>query len=205
MDSALAGAPPRNAGAGATPSAPAAATEPVAISFSRRRLVIGALALTLGGLAFTTRPPGADAAVGAILAAVVVVVAAVDLERRIIPNRIVLPAIAVVLAVRLASAPDRVDHSVAAALGAGLFFLIPNLINRSLIGMGDVKLAVLLGAGLGGAVVAALMVAFLSVFPVALLSLIRHGAAGRGRTLPFGPFLALGALVVLLLPPLLGA
>jgi leader peptidase (prepilin peptidase)/N-methyltransferase len=76
--------------------------------------------------------------------------------------------------------------------------LIPNLINRSLMGMGDVKLAVLLGAGLGWGVVGAVTVAFLSMFPVALGTLIRGGLAARKTTLPFGPFLALGGLVILI-------
>jgi prepilin signal peptidase PulO-like enzyme (type II secretory pathway) len=71
-------------------------------------------------------------------------------------------------------------------------------------GMGDVKLALLLGAGLGSSVVGAISVAFLAVFPIAVGMLIRGGLGARRRTLPFAPFLALGTLVVLFLPYITG-
>jgi leader peptidase (prepilin peptidase)/N-methyltransferase len=90
------------------------------------------------------------------------------------------------------------------AIAVGIAFLIPNLINQSLMGMGDVKLMVLLGAGLGWGAVGAIMIGFLSVFPFALLALIRGGVAARKTTLPFGPFLAFGGLVVLIVPHLIG-
>jgi prepilin signal peptidase PulO-like enzyme (type II secretory pathway) len=67
-----------------------------------------------------------------------------------------------------------------------------------------VKLVVLLGAGLGWSVAGALALAFLSVFPVALAIVIRGGLSARKSTLPFGPFLALGGLFVLLVPHLAG-
>jgi leader peptidase (prepilin peptidase)/N-methyltransferase len=69
-------------------------------------------------------------------------------------------------------------------------------------GMGDVKLALLLGVGLGWDVFGALIVAFLCVLPVALLILLRGGMAARKTTIPFGPFLSLGGLIVLFGPPL---
>jgi prepilin signal peptidase PulO-like enzyme (type II secretory pathway) len=67
-----------------------------------------------------------------------------------------------------------------------------------------VKLVALLGAGLGWGVVGAIMVAFISVFPVALATLIRGGVAARKSTLPFGPFLTLGGLAILIVPHLAG-
>jgi leader peptidase (prepilin peptidase) / N-methyltransferase len=159
---------------------------------------------TFGAVAFTTHLPGADAVVAALMAVVLVVVAATDLESRIIPNRIVLPATAIILTANIVLAPDRALEFVLAAVGAGLVFFIPNLINSSLMGMGDVKLIMLLGAGLGVGVVGAIMVALLSVFPVAVAMLIRGGAGARKATLPFGPFLALGGLVILIIPHLAG-
>jgi leader peptidase (prepilin peptidase)/N-methyltransferase len=71
-------------------------------------------------------------------------------------------------------------------------------------GMGDVKLMMLLGAGFGWAAVGAIMIGFLSVFPFALVALIRGGIGARKATLPFGPFLAFGGLVVLIGPHLAG-
>jgi leader peptidase (prepilin peptidase)/N-methyltransferase len=112
------------------------------------------------------------------------------------------PAIAIVLVARIASSPDRSIEWLLAALGAGVFLLLPNLVNRSAMGMGDVKLASFLGAGLGVGVVGAMVVAFASVLPFALGTLARGGLSARKATLPFGPFLAFGGLVVLILPPL---
>jgi leader peptidase (prepilin peptidase)/N-methyltransferase len=89
-------------------------------------------------------------------------------------------------------------------LGAALFLMLPILLNPSAIGMGDVKLAALLGAGLGLHVVDALALGFVLLAPVALATLVRGGMAARKTALPMGPFLALGGFMVLIAPPLLG-
>jgi leader peptidase (prepilin peptidase) / N-methyltransferase len=122
--------------------------------------------------------------------------AAIDLETRIIPNRIVLPATAVVLPAQVALHSSDALAYVAAAFGAALFFLVPLLVFPAGMGMGDVKLALLLGAGLGGAVVTALFVGVFAGAFVALVILVR-GRGARGRTIAFGPYLALGGLVAL--------
>jgi leader peptidase (prepilin peptidase) / N-methyltransferase len=137
-------------------------------------------------------------AVAAFFAVVLVLVAAIDLERRIIPNRIVLPAIAIVLVAQIALYPGQSLEWVLAAVGTGLFFLIPMLVYPSGMGLGDVKLAVLLGAGLGMAVMGALLIGLAAAFAVAVVILVRQGGAGRKTAIPFGPFLAFGALVELL-------
>jgi prepilin signal peptidase PulO-like enzyme (type II secretory pathway) len=165
---------------------------------------VALLAVALAALAFSAYPVGADAAIAAFMAAVLVVLAATDLERRIIPNRVVLPAAAIVLLARVSFVPNRSVEFFLAAVGAGAAFLASNLLSSSSIGMGDVKLVLLLGAGLGLGVVGAVIVAFLSVFPVAVGTLLRGGLAARKATLPFGPFLALGGLVILILPRLAG-
>lgn len=170
----------------------------------RHPLLVGLAALTMGTAALIASPAGAGGAIAALLAAVVVVLAAIDLDHRIVPNRIVLPAAAVVLLARIVFFPDHALEFVLAGLGAAAFFFIPNLIARSLMGMGDVKLALLLGAGLGSSVVGAISVAFLGFFPVAVWMLIRGGLGARRKTLPFAPFLALGTLVILLLPYITG-
>jgi prepilin signal peptidase PulO-like enzyme (type II secretory pathway) len=165
---------------------------------------VAVVSAVFAGLALATYPPGAGAVRAAFMAVVLVVVSATDLERRIIPNRIVLPAAAILLFANVAMSPGHASEFILAALGAGVAFLIPNLFSASLMGMGDVKLVVLLGAGLGLGVVGAIMIAFLSVFPVALVTVIRGGLAARKTTLPFGPFLAFGGLVVLIVPHLIG-
>jgi leader peptidase (prepilin peptidase)/N-methyltransferase len=167
-------------------------------------LVVVPLAVSLGALAFTRYPVGGRAAIAAFLAAVLVLLAVTDLERMVIPNRVVLPATVIVLLAHAVFTPGRVAVYVLAAAGATVAFLIPHVINRSLMGMGDVKLAALVGAGVGFGVVGATAVAFLAVFPVALGMLIRGGAAARKAAIPFGPFLALGGLVILVFHASLG-
>jgi leader peptidase (prepilin peptidase)/N-methyltransferase len=141
---------------------------------------------------------GAKGFIYAFFAVVLVLVSAIDLERRIIPNRIVLPALAVVLVAQLAFYPGQALEWIAAAVGAGLFFLIPMLLYPAGMGLGDVKLAVLLGAGLGMAVMGALLIGLLAAFACAVFILVRQGSAGRKTAIPFGPFLAFGALVSVL-------
>jgi leader peptidase (prepilin peptidase)/N-methyltransferase len=130
--------------------------------------------------------------------AMLVLLGAIDLRWRVIPNRIVLPATAAVLAWQFAFVPDRSLEWIAAALGAAGFLALPSLIRPGSIGMGDVKLAALLGAALGAAVVDALLLGFLATAPVTLAMLARRGTTARQATIPLAPFLALGATVVLL-------
>jgi prepilin signal peptidase PulO-like enzyme (type II secretory pathway) len=155
-----------------------------------------AVAAVLAVLAFVVMSP-AHAVVGALTAATLVVLSAVDIERGIIPNRIVLPAAAIVLVAQIALFPDRAPEWALAALLTAVFFLVPHLLSTAWMGMGDVKLSLLLGAALGWQVAGAVVLAFLCVFPVALVILLRGGLAARKTTLPFGPFLSLGALIVL--------
>jgi leader peptidase (prepilin peptidase) / N-methyltransferase len=162
--------------------------------------VVAAVALALGAY-----PLGGTALLAAFVGAVLVILAAIDLERRIIPNRIVLPAAALALLGRIALTPGDASQYALAALLAALFLFLPRLINRSALGMGDVKLGLLIGAALGWGAAAALALGFLFVFPVALVITIRQGfSQARRATIPMGPFLALGALVVLLGPGLAG-
>ena len=145
-----------------------------------------------------------EALVAAFTGAVLVVLSAIDLERGIIPNRIVLPAAGIVLLAQIALFPGQALEWVLAALLTAVAFMIPQLLGRAWLGMGDVKLALLLGAALGWGVVGAVLLAFACVFPVALAILIRGGVAARKRAIPFGPFLSLGGLIVLFGPHLAG-
>ena len=134
----------------------------------------------------------------AFLAVVLVLISAIDLERRIIPNRIVLPALAIVLVAQLVFYPEHALEWILASVGAGLFFLIPLLVYPSGLGLGDVKLAMLLGAALGMAVMGVLLIGLLAGAAAAVVILVREGFAGRKTAIAFGPFLAFGALFTLL-------
>jgi len=154
----------------------------------------GVVVLAFASMAFDR------AVVSALAAAVLVVLAAIDVERGIIPNRIVLPAAALVLLLNIAIAPGRAAEWTLAALLSALVLAVPALLGRNWMGMGDAKLALLMGAALGSSVVGALLIGFLSTFPVALFVLARDGLAARKATIPFGPFLVAGALIVMFGP-----
>ncbi len=178
-------------------------TAPAAGRLLRHRAAVAPFLVGVVVLAFVTLPLD-RAVVAAFTAAVLVVLSAIDIERRVIPNRIVLPATGVVLALQVALFTGQALESALVAILAALVLMIPQFFNRSWMGMGDVKLALLLGAALGWGVVGAVLLGFLCTFPVAVLVLIRGGMAARKTTIPFGPFLALGALIVLFGPHLAG-
>jgi leader peptidase (prepilin peptidase) / N-methyltransferase len=176
-------------------SAPLAAVKASAVRNRDVATAVVAAALVVACFARFGFEP--EAFIGAFFAVVLVALAVIDLERRIIPNRIVLPAAGIVLAARLVFFPDQALTWVLAGVGAALFFLLPLLVYPSGMGMGDVKLAFLLGAALGGAVVTALVVGLLAGSVVALAIIIRGGHGARKQAIAFGPFLAFGGLVAL--------
>jgi leader peptidase (prepilin peptidase)/N-methyltransferase len=134
-------------------------------------------------------------AVAAVFCAVLVAVTATDLTHRIIPNRIVLPAAVVILAAQ--TALDLSPQWTLGALGASGFLFLAVLAYPAGMGMGDVKLALVMGAALGKAVPVALMLGMLSALVPAVILLARHGSAARKMGIPFGPFLALGSVIAL--------
>jgi leader peptidase (prepilin peptidase)/N-methyltransferase len=134
-------------------------------------------------------------AIAAVFCAVLVTVSATDLERRIIPNRIVVPATVVLLVAQTLLHPS-VEWAVGGA-GAAAFFLAAALAYPGGMGMGDVKLALLLGVVLGRTVPVALLLGMLSALVPAAVLGVRHGRAARKMTIPFGPFLSLGGVVAL--------
>jgi leader peptidase (prepilin peptidase)/N-methyltransferase len=127
---------------------------------------------------------------------IVIPAALIDLEHRIIPNRIT--ALGAVLALVLGTAldPSGEPTRLIAGAAAGGFLLIAALAYPGGMGMGDVKLAGVIGLFLGSAVAPAILIALLSGVLVGAVVIARKGAAaGRKTAIPFGPFLALGALV----------
>jgi leader peptidase (prepilin peptidase)/N-methyltransferase len=137
----------------------------------------------------------AEAAVAAGFCVVLVVLSAIDLEYRIVPNRIVLPAAAVGLVAQTAIHPS--PEWALAALGASGFLLLAALAYPAGMGMGDVKLALLMGAVLGRTVAVALMVGMIAALVPSLYLLARHGSKARKMGIPFAPFLAFGSVVAL--------
>jgi leader peptidase (prepilin peptidase)/N-methyltransferase len=137
----------------------------------------------------------ADAVVAAFFCSALVVLSAIDIEHRILPDRIVLPSTLVVLLAQTVLHPSL--EWVIAAFAASLFLFLAVLAYPRGMGMGDVKLALLMGAMLGRAVSAALAVGMVVALVPALVLLARYGSAARKMGIPFGPFLALGSVVAL--------
>ena len=137
-----------------------------------------------------------QALIAAVASVVLTVLAAIDIEHRILPNRIVLPATAVLLALQLALFPGDALQWLLAGPAAAAFLALPLIFRRDAMGMGDIKLALLLGTIAGWDVFGAIVVGCLAIVPVALWMLIREGSI-KGATLPFGPFLAFGTLLIL--------
>jgi prepilin signal peptidase PulO-like enzyme (type II secretory pathway) len=139
--------------------------------------------------------PTAWAALAAGFCAVLVVLSVIDAQHRIVPNRIVLPSAAVALVAHTVIEPSPAWLAWS-LLAAGGLFLVVLAYPRGL-GMGDVKLALLLGAMLGASVTVALMIGlFAALIPSAVL-VSRHGAGARKMAVPLVPFLALGSVVAL--------
>jgi leader peptidase (prepilin peptidase) / N-methyltransferase len=162
----------------------------------RAALAVAAVTASMVALRYGAEPA---AAVAAAAAFVLVVLAAIDLEQRRVPNAIVLPAAALVLAGRIATDPDRAWVWAAAAFAAALAFFLLALAYPPGLGMGDVKLVLLIGATLGSSVVVGLLLGTLTAGLTGAALLARHGAAARRRSLAYAPFLCFGALVTLLL------
>ncbi len=133
----------------------------------------------------------------AILTILLVVPAAlIDLEHRIIPNRITALGAVLALAIGLALDPAGEPERLIAGAAAGGFLLLAALAYPGGMGMGDVKLAGVMGLCLGASVAPAILLALLVGVLYGVVVIARKGArAGRKTTVPFGPFLAIGALL----------
>jgi leader peptidase (prepilin peptidase)/N-methyltransferase len=169
---------------------------------SPRYPLIEALTAALCAAAVLTHSSASAIALSILVVLVVVPVTVIDLEHRIIPNRITGPAAVLALALGLALDPAGEPERLLAAAAAGGFLLIAALAYPGGMGMGDVKLAAVLGLCLGASVGPALFVAMLAGVVVGLVVIARKGTRqGRKTAVPFGPFLALGALVAVFAGP----
>jgi leader peptidase (prepilin peptidase) / N-methyltransferase len=162
------------------------------------QVTVAATSGAVGAACFIRFGISGRALVGAVFAAALVLLSAIDLDCRLIPNAIVLPATALLLAAQIGLYPDRTVEWVFAALLAALSLFVPLLVFPSGMGMGDVKLAALLGAVLGKSVAWAILVGLLAGAVFSIGVLVREGMSARKKAIAYGPFLALGGLIVLL-------
>jgi len=164
-----------------------------------RALATALVALTATGGCLARLEPSVLGVLQAAVAGLLVWLAAIDLEFHLLPDRLMLPATATVLAVLVIVDPHLAAPHALVAVGTAILLLVAALARAGDLGMGDVKLGLLLGATLGASVLTALAIGF-AVAALAGVGLVaRDGRSALRRQLPLGPYLALGALIVLVL------
>jgi leader peptidase (prepilin peptidase) / N-methyltransferase len=174
-------------------NAPVGAPLLARVPFSPRLPLVTAATALLGGACGLVFGLSLEALVGAVFCWILVVITRTDLEHRLIPDRIVLPGALLVVVGRTVDEPS-VGWIVAGLAASLALFLLVLAYPRGM-GMGDVKLALFLGCGLGLTVVVGLFAGFVAAAVPALVLLVRHGRAARKQAIPLGPFLALGGVL----------
>jgi leader peptidase (prepilin peptidase)/N-methyltransferase len=134
-------------------------------------------------------------------AAMLIAVADIDQEHGIVPNRILAPIALWGVVVAAVVEPGKLPEHLIAGAAAFSFLLAAALIYPAGMGMGDVKLAGVMGLYLGLSVAPAMLIAFLTGSVVGIAIMLRYGAGARKRVVPFGPFLALGGIAALVAGP----
>ncbi len=165
---------------------------PISARYPLVELVTGAL---YAGVV-ASQDDAARIVLGLLLVTALVPITLIDLDHRIIPNRITGPAALAGLVAIAALDTDFLPEAVIAGVAGGGFFFVAAVLYPRGMGMGDVKLAGMLGVYLGRAVAPAIFIALIAGVAVGAAIIARKGAAeGRKTAVPFGPFLALGAIV----------
>ncbi len=140
----------------------------------------------------------AQLVLGLVFVATLAAITLTDLERRVIPNRILLASAVAGVGIAALADPGSLPERLIGALAAGGVLLLVALVYPQGMGMGDVKLAALMGLYLGREVAPAMLTGFLAGALLGVGLMVREGAGARKRGIPFGPFLALGGIVGLL-------
>jgi len=136
--------------------------------------------------------------IGLVFVTMLAIVTLTDFEQRIIPNKVLIAGAVLCIAIAAPTDPGSLpERAIAAAAAGGVFFLVA-LAYPAGMGLGDVKLAAAMGLFLGSAVAPAILIGLLIGSLVGVTLLARHGAKARKMAIPFGPFLALGGVVALL-------
>jgi leader peptidase (prepilin peptidase) / N-methyltransferase len=162
----------------------------------RRAIVVGVISAALAAAVAIAQSSVAASVLRGLMVLALVPCAAIDLERRIIPNKITGPGAVVALVAGLALDPSGELTRVLSCLAAGGFLLVASLARPSGMGMGDVKLTGMMGLYLGTAVAVALFAALIASVLTGVAIATRQGVhAARKTALPFGPYLAFGGVL----------
>jgi leader peptidase (prepilin peptidase)/N-methyltransferase len=165
---------------------------------ARYPLVELAVGVAFAATAIVLRDDPAQLALGLVFVAMLAAITLTDLERKIIPNGILLAGAIAAVVLVAATDPSSFPERAIAAVGAGGLLLVFALAYPRGMGMGDVKLAAVMGLYLGSAVVPAILIAVLVGTVVGVGVMLFQGSEARKAGVPFGPFPALGGVVALL-------
>jgi leader peptidase (prepilin peptidase)/N-methyltransferase len=165
---------------------------------ARYPLVELAVGVAFAATAIVLRDDPAQLALGLVFVAMLAAITLTDLERKIIPNGILLAGAIAAVVLVAATDPSSFPERAIAAVGAGGLLLVFALAYPRGMGLGDVKLAAVMGLYLGSAVVPAILIAVLVGTVVGVGVMLAQGSEARKAGVPFGPFLALGGVVALL-------
>ena len=157
-----------------------------------------ALASLFIGVVFRFDGDPGEMALGLVFVSILAAITLTDLERRIIPNKVLAVGSVIGLAIVLISDPASLPQRLAAGAGAGGVLFLAALAYPGGMGLGDVKLAATMGLFLGVWVIPAMLIALLSGSLVGIAIMVREGASARKKAVPFGPFLAFGGICALL-------
>jgi leader peptidase (prepilin peptidase) / N-methyltransferase len=165
---------------------------------ARYPLIELAVGVAFAATALVLHDDPAKLVLGLVFVAILAAITLTDLERRVIPNAILLVGALMGVGIVAATDPGSLPERLAAAAGAGGFLLVVALLYPRGMGMGDVKLAAVMGIFLGVSVIPALFVGIALGALVGFGLLLRYGPAARKHAVPFGPFLAVGGVVGML-------
>jgi len=167
------------------------------VRISARYPLVELLTAIVFAAVVAVRGADADLLLELPFAAILIAIAGIDLERHIVPNRIVIPAAVWAVIAALIVDPSALPEMLIAGAGAFTALLLMALAYPAGMGMGDVKLAGVMGLYLGLAVVPALLIAFAAGAIVGVAIVIATDG-DRKRGVPFAPFMALGGVIGLL-------
>jgi leader peptidase (prepilin peptidase) / N-methyltransferase len=156
-----------------------------------------ALAALFTGVAIRFHDDAGELALGLVFVSILAAITLTDIERRIIPNKVLAVGSLVGLAIILVSDPASLPERVAAAAGAGGVLFAAAVAYPGGMGLGDVKLAAVMGLFLGVWVIPAMLIGLLAGSIAGLAIIARDGVSARKKAIPFGPFLALGGISAL--------
>jgi leader peptidase (prepilin peptidase) / N-methyltransferase len=156
-------------------------------------VAVGIVGATLAAASLVVQGVNGHGLVGVVLCPVLVLLTAIDFRHRLLPNVIVLPATAVIAVIIGVAEPHKLLEHLAVGIGTCALFLVAALISPGGLGLGDVKLALLIGVAMGAQTLLAMFITAAAVLVLAVVLVVREGRQGLKRKIPFGPLLAFGA------------